>query len=352
MNSTEEDDRKNPHPSPPPEYGSARLSAGRERGNDRERGNEDEGEDEDARHQRFGQRSREAGKRKMERTAAARTAAGPGEDITAMPKGRITQVFSRYCRVRDEAGVDRLCVVRKTLMKLAGSRPVIGDWVRFLQEPGRSEAVVERVMPRTTILTRQQGNEEQPIVANAERMLIVASILEPRVKWGVVDRMIVAAKRGGLEPIVCLNKIDLDEAQSAEMDHYAAMGILALRASVRTGSGLAELKAQLKDRITVLAGHSGVGKSSLIGAVQPGLELKIGRVSIATDKGRHTTSSACGYDLEFGGWIIDTPGVKLFGLAGIKRGELIEYFPDMQAGNAPLWRQESYQRICESLPVE
>jgi ribosome biogenesis GTPase len=308
-------------------------------------------EDDDARHQHFGQRSREAGRRKMERTAKRRAATAPGEDITAMPVGRITQVFSRYCRVRDSAGIDRLSVVRKTLMSLAGSRPVIGDMVRFLQEPGRSEAVIERVMPRTTILTRQQGNDEQPIVANAERMLIVASILEPRVKWGVVDRMIVAAKRGGLEPIVCLNKIDLDEAPSAEMDHYASMGILTLRVSVRSGSGLAELKEQLRDRITVLAGHSGVGKSSLIGAVQPGLELRIGRVSIATDKGRHTTSSACSYDLEIGGLIIDTPGVKLFGLAGIKQGELVEYFPDMQAGNAPAWRQESFQRISESLPV-
>jgi ribosome biogenesis GTPase len=257
--------------------------------------------------------------------------------------------------------------VRKTLAKVVGGDIVVGDEVRFrdvgtVDENGQPQAVIEQVLPRRTVLTRSDSFKQiqsHPIVANAEQMLIVASVREPDVKWGLVDRMIVAAKSGGLTPIVCLNKIDLADGEpepanqeSDPMGHYQAIGIQTLRASVPRNLGLDDVKHILKDRTTVLAGHSGVGKSSLIRAIQPTLDLRIGQISGYTGKGRHTTTSARRYKLEMGGYVIDTPGVKLFGLWGVTRENLFSYFPDVEADAAPKWRIDSYHRIASSLPEE
>jgi len=131
--------------------------------------------------------------------------------------------------------------------------------------------------------------------------------------------------------------------------HYASLGISSFHASIIDNTGLDQLRDTLRDRTTVLSGHSGVGKSSLIRAIQPQLDLKVGEVSRYTDKGRHTTTSARRYPLDFGGTVIDTPGVKHFGLWGVTAENLSEYFPDVSEGSAPEWRKESYQRILASL---
>ena len=265
-------------------------------------------------------------------------------------------------------------VSRKTLSRISDTKMVVGDRVRFRDNSSRDEAgrlvgnlegVIEKVLPRRTVLTRAdsfKGMTQHPIVANAEQMLIVVSLVQPRVKWGLVDRMIVAAKGGGLAPVICVNKIDLaDEGEpSGEPDeeaatykqvlaHYETLGAQTLRTSVIAQIGLSELRSILRDRVTVLAGHSGVGKSSLIRAIQPHLDLRVGEISQFTDKGRHTTTSAKRYLLDFGGVVIDTPGVKLFGLWGVTRDNLSDFFPDMGNGTAPRWRQLSYQRIANSL---
>ena len=131
--------------------------------------------------------------------------------------------------------------------------------------------------------------------------------------------------------------------------HYERLGIKTLQSSAELQVGLDELRDLLRNQTTVLAGHSGVGKSSLIRAIQPQLDLKVGEVSRYTDKGRHTTTSARRYPLDFGGTVIDTPGVKHFGLWGVTAENLSEYFPDVSEGSAPEWRKESYQRILASL---
>lgn len=322
-----------------------------------------EADDDEVARQRFSARSKNAQQEKILETALLRADEQSDGEVEALPIGEVIQVFSLYSEVR-QADRTSLCVVRKTLTKVSESAIVVGDQVRIrdlglIDEQGRPQAVIEQVLPRKTVLTRAdsfKGIEQHPIVANAQQMLIVASLHLPEVRWGLIDRMIVAARSGGLSPIVCLNKIDLakdeDDQRSAQeiLDHYASMEIRTLRASVEKRMGLEELKELLRDRMTVLAGHSGVGKSSLIRAIQPQLDLRIGAISGHTQKGRHTTTSARRYDLDFGGSVVDTPGVKLFGLWGVTRQNLPEYFPDVAADTAPPWRRESFQRILDSLP--
>jgi ribosome biogenesis GTPase len=333
--------------------------------------------------QRFSSRNKNAQQEKMLRTFLMRAEEQAGGDVGALPVGQVVQVFSLFSEVEHQ-GRTYLCVVRKTLAKVSDTSLVVGDRVRFriiemlggttdadgahtasagqTREP---EAVIEQVEPRQTVLTRAdsfKGVEQHPIVANAEQMLIVASLRHPTVKWGLVDRMLVAARGGGLRPVVCLNKIDLamaqDGAGEAEdlvfarqvLAHYTSLGIDSFLASAERAMGLDELRSLLRNRTTVLAGHSGVGKSSLVRAIQPQLDLKVGEISRYTDKGRHTTTSARHYPLDFGGAVIDTPGVKHFGLWGVTRENLAEYFPDVAAGAAPEWRRASYERILGSLP--
>jgi ribosome biogenesis GTPase len=254
--------------------------------------------------------------------------------------------------------------VRKTLGKNTRGDLIVGDRVRLrdlaaTDESGQPEAVIEQILPRTTVLTRADSFkqiESHPIVANAEQMLIVASAREPDVKWSLIDRMLIAAKGGGLSPVLCLNKVDLLDSRAGKQDpleflsHYTTLGILTLQTSIIQNVGLDQLRQVLQNRITVLAGHSGVGKSSLIRAIEPDLDIRIAPISGYTGKGRHTTTSARRYVLKhIGGEVIDTPGVKLFGLWGVTRENLIDHFPDVADGTAPGWRQQSYQRIEASL---
>jgi len=325
--------------------------------------------------QRFSDRNKNAQQDKILKTAAKRaaaeaTASAAGiTDLESLPVGQVIQVYSLFCEVTHD-GTLWLCTTRKTVNKISKTQIVVGDRVRFrasgtTDELGRPEAVIEQVLPRETILTRAnsfKGLGQHPIVANADQMLIVVSLANPAVKWGLVDRMLIAAQSGNLKPVIVLNKIDLasevDEATFAEanaaLDHYAKLGAVTLRTSVDTRTGLDELRATLIDRETVLAGHSGVGKSSLINAIQPHLDLRVGEVSEYTAKGRHTTTSARRYPLDFGGprsAVIDTPGVKMFGLWGVTRDNLELFFPDIADGTAPQWRTDSFRRIEESLPT-
>ena len=304
----------------------------------------------------------------MEQTAILRAAEGDSAaDIQSLPIGQVTQVYSRFIQVEHDTG-PRLCEVRKTLTKMSASNVVVGDMVRFRDagtpdEANRQHASIEQVLPRRTVLTRAgsfDARQPQPIVANADQMLIVASLRQPTIKWGLIDRMLIAAKGGGLGAIIALTKLDLAEEHDDQelsqaqlaLAHYQTLGFTALYTSLPQSRGIAELAAILHDKTTVLAGHSGVGKSSLISAIEPTLDIRIAPVSLYTDKGVHTTTSARRYQLQTGGQVIDTPGVKMFGLWNVTPDNLIEHFPDVQSETAPPWRRESYQRILESLQAQ
>lgn len=323
--------------------------------------------------ERFSRRIQSAQQRKMEKTALMRLAEEEfAGEIDALPLGQVLQVYSLFCDVErlDGDKAVHLCVVRKTLAKLFETGLVVGDVVRFREsgtrdEQNRPEGVIEQILPRRTLLTRSdsfKAIEQHPIVANADQMLIVASLWEPAVRWGLIDRMLVAARAGGLAGVVCLNKVDLREASDGArkayaegreaLAHYGTLGVRTLETSVPEARGIDELRDVLRDKTTVLSGHSGVGKSTLINAVQPALDLRTGAISGYTGKGRHTTTAARRYPLTFGGYVIDTPGVKLFGLWNLRRESLMDHFPDVAAGTAPEWRRESYGRILESLPPD
>jgi len=313
--------------------------------------------------QRFSARSKHAQANKILETALLRAEEQSDIDVESLPVGQVVQVYSLFSEVAS-GGRTFLCVTRKTLQKRSDTAILVGDRVRIrdlnlLDEQGRPQAVIEQVLERQTILTRSdsfKGQEQHPIVANAEQMLIVAALHEPNVKWGLIDRMIVAAQGGKLRPIVCLNKIDLARDESDRLEsgrvlaHYESLGIRTLRTSIPQGIGIETLRDLLRGATTVLAGHSGVGKSTLINAIVPDLDLRTAEISGYTGKGRHTTTGARTYPLNIGGAVIDTPGVKLFGLWGVTRDNLGEFFPDVASSAAPEWRKQSYERIAESLP--
>jgi len=214
--------------------------------------------------------------------------------------------------------------------RLRRSRPVVGDRVEVRELPDRSVRV-EAVLPRHGILLRGAfRNEEKIVAANVDVLVIVAAVADPPLRVGLIDRYLVAAWRGGIEPLIALTKVDLphgaDEVARVR-EIYGALGVPVIRLSLRTGEGLDELRGALTDRIAVLAGHSGVGKTSLTNALT-GRSDATGEVNPVSDRGRHTTTGAKYMDLPGGGALIDTAGIRSFGIAGVAAEDLQKAFPE------------------------
>jgi ribosome biogenesis GTPase len=182
------------------------------------------------------------------------------------------------------------------------------------------------------VLTRASRRREQVLVANVDQVAIVISLVQPTLKPHLIDRYLAAAEKGGLKPVLLLNKVDL--ADPAELQPlvgaYAQLGVSVLLTSTRTGVGIGRLREQLRGRSTVFSGQSGVGKSSLLNAVQPGLGLSVKTVSEVNNKGRHTTTYAQLLKLESGGWVVDTPGVRQLQLWDVIPEEVEGYFRDFR----------------------
>ena len=346
--------------------------------------------------------------------------------------GTVTKVHGQFAYVREDSGVNRVCTVRRILRTLliASRAPIaVGDRVWISDQSrlhdGAPVGVIERVAPRTSALARRDRRQRaHTIVANADQLLIVTSIAQPRLRPHLVDRYIVAALKGGLTPILCFNKLDLlHEGDFAELEDYAGLsaagrdaaeqaahgreeltgmdadahaatvaeemeqggtdevhaadepdddpwvpeegeygpeddlniepafrarqipvlavieefrrlGYACLLTSAATAAGLDELRAALKGHSTVLSGQSGVGKSTLLNVMQPGLQLATAPVSAETEKGRHTTTLAELLPLEVGGFVVDTPGIRSFDLWDVQPGELegffVEFVPHIQ----------------------
>jgi ribosome biogenesis GTPase len=214
----------------------------------------------------------------------------------------------------------------------------VGDRVSVLGEvtgkAGGAESLarIVRIAERDTVLRRTADDDdptERVLVANADQMVIVAALADPEPSYGLIDRCLVAALTADIEPILCFTKSDLATADEA-LARYEALDVPVL--ITQQGGELAAVRERLHGHISVLVGHSGVGKSTLINALVPDADRATGRVS-AIGKGRHTSSSAVALELpDNGGWVIDTPGVRSFGLAHVGPADLLWAFPDLEDG--------------------
>ncbi|MGB3966457.1 MAG: ribosome small subunit-dependent GTPase A, partial [Planctomycetota bacterium] len=215
-----------------------------------------------------------------------------------------------------------------------GMRPVVGDEVGFVSTDGPPRAV--SVLPRRTVIARPDpGNPHARLVlaANVDVAVIVVAARDPAPRPGLIDRYLVALHRSGIEALVTANKIDLLDADGRAalaglLAPYPELGVAVLRCSADTGEGMDLLRERLRGRTAVFLGHSGVGKSSLLNALDPQGQRRIGDVRAYDGKGRHTTTGAAMRRLSDGLAVIDTPGVREFGLAALTPAELGEAFPE------------------------
>jgi ribosome biogenesis GTPase len=213
----------------------------------------------------------------------------------------------------------------------------IGDRVRYV-EAGDGTGMIVEILPRDSKLSRPapvpgQRVFEQVIVSNADLIVPVFSVANPTPKWGLLDRYLVSAEAAELPALIVINKLDLawkHPGFDEEIEVYRRIGYRVLLVSAATGEGVEQLKQALQGKQSVLVGKSGVGKTSLLNAIQPGLGLRVKAVSQGElGKGRHTTTHHEMFELEFGGTLVDTPGIREFGLWDIHAEELAYLFPEM-----------------------
>lgn len=209
---------------------------------------------------------------------------------------------------------------------------IVGDLVRVVGDTSGTEGSLARiveVLPRRTELRRTADDDdplERPVVANADQLMIVTALADPPPRVGMIDRILVAAYDAGIEPILCLTKSDLASADEL-IANYAPLDVPVV--VTEPGSDLDPVSELLTDHVTVLVGHSGVGKSTLVNRLIPGVDRATGEVNDVTGRGRHTSTSAIALELPSGGWIIDTPGVRSFGLSHVRPDSVLAAFPDL-----------------------
>jgi ribosome biogenesis GTPase len=252
--------------------------------------------------------------------------------------GRVLCMHGLTSEVVADDGQVYDCAVRRLLKTLStDQRHVIaaGDRVLFRPVPSGDEVregMIERVEPRHGIICREVRGRQQILVANVDQLLIISSAAEPRLKPNLIDRMLVTAEKGGIEPLICINKIDLIEPDSIQslVGVYSRMGYQVLLLSATTGQGIDRLRRRMQGRESVVAGQSGVGKSSLLNAMEPDFHLKVRTVSAENEKGRHTTTTARLMPLSFGGFVVDTPGVRQFQLWDVVPAEVANFYRDLR----------------------
>lgn len=210
---------------------------------------------------------------------------------------------------------------------------VVGDRVRVVGDVSGADGSLARiveVVPRTTVLRRTADDDdpvERVVVANADQLVIVCALADPEPRTGLIDRALVAAYDAGMSPLLCLTKADLASPDEL-LAQYRGLGVAAV--VTRRDQDPEAVRERLAGHVSVLLGHSGVGKSTLVNALVPDADREVGRVNAVTGRGRHTSTSAHMLALPGGsGWIIDTPGIRSFGLAHVSPADLATGFPDL-----------------------
>ncbi len=260
--------------------------------------------------------------------------------VTAVDRGRYRCIIG-----------DRVVTAMKA-RELGRGNIVVGDTVRLAGdvsgEPGTLARVV-RIAPRRSVLRRSADDTdpiERVIVANADQLVIVCALADPPPRLRLIDRFLVAAYDAGLQPVLCLTKADLAGPEEI-LPVYEPLGLRSVvLGRPLSDEKLAELRSLLAGQISVLVGHSGVGKSTLVNILIPEAERAVGEVSPVTGRGRHTSSSVVALPLPGGGWIIDTPGLRGFGLGHMSPERVVQAFPDLADG------AEECPRGCDHLGAD
>ncbi len=248
--------------------------------------------------------------------------------------GRVVTVDrGRYTTLVD----DHLVTAMKS-RPLGRKGVVVGDEVRLVGDVSGDDGSLARIVSvdeRRTVLRRTADDDdpvERVIVANAEQLVIVAALADPEPRPRLIDRALVAAYDAGLTPLLCMTKADLADPETL-LSVYRPLGVPYV--VTERGDDLTEVRERLHGRVSVLVGHSGVGKSTLVNALVPGSDRAIGHVNAVTGRGRQTSTSVLMLALPDGGWVVDTPGIRSFGLAHVEPATLIDAFPDLAELTGP-----------------
>ncbi|MCQ2322260.1 MAG: ribosome small subunit-dependent GTPase A [Bacteroidales bacterium] len=259
-----------------------------------------------------------------------------------MPIGKVIKSTGSWYDVRDDDGAILKCRLRGKI-RLNGVRttnPVaVGDNVSYEKERDKDTCVIDRVLPRNNVIIRKSVNlskESHIIASNVDLAVVVATIAQPRTSTGFIDRFAVTAEAYHIPLVIVFNKCDIyDEEQNATaqelMTVYNSIGYESFPVSAKTGFNCDRLENVMKGKTCLFSGHSGVGKSALVNRLDPSLNVKVGEISDVHEKGKHTTTYAQMFHLGFGSYIIDTPGIKEFGLFDLEKETLAQRFPEMRA---------------------
>ncbi|EDM37067.1 ribosome-associated GTPase [Pedobacter sp. BAL39] len=257
-------------------------------------------------------------------------------------QGLVIKSTGSWYQVHAEDGLSYDCRI-KGKFRIKGiqtTNPIaVGDQVEFELEPNSDKGVISKLHERKNYIIRKSINlskQAQIIAANMDQAFLVVTLASPRTSLGFIDRFLATAEAYGIPAILIFNKLDLfNEDGLAVLDEYKSIyehiGYPCYTVSALEGTNIPQIENLLKDKITLFSGHSGVGKSSLINALLPGRSIKTGEISESSDKGQHTTTFAEMHTLPFGGYLIDTPGIRELGIFDIRPEELGHYFREMKA---------------------
>jgi len=256
-------------------------------------------------------------------------------------KGTVIKSTGSWYQVLGEDNEIYECRLKGTfrLKDQKNTNPItVGDHVEIEIEPNAYKAVITFLEDRKNYIIRKAtklSKQTHIIASNIDQAILIVTLAYPRTSTGFIDRFLVTAEAYSIPTIIVFNKIDLFEGEGMQIVNelasiYQKAGYKTLFTSAFKNIGIGDLKAIMKDKVSLISGHSGVGKSSLINTLEPTLNLKVSEISETHEKGKHTTTFAEMFPLSFGGFVIDTPGIKEFGMVDIKPEELGHFFPEIR----------------------
>lgn len=255
-------------------------------------------------------------------------------------KGRVIQSTGSWYKVETNDQELYDCKLRGhfKMKGIKSTNPLaVGDWVEFVWEENSDMGWITKIEERKNYIIRKSVNlskRSHIIASNMDLALLVVTLKNPRTSTGFIDRFLITAEAYHIPAVIIFNKIDIynnDEKREVNniINQYQSIGYDCYISSAITGEGLDEIREMMTNKVCLISGHSGVGKSALINALDPSKDIRIGEISDIHNKGKHTTTYAQMHSLGFGSYIIDSPGIKEFGLFDFKKEELCHYFPEM-----------------------